>query len=352
VSRVDSGPVAEPGVRARLFEERLDAVRTLLGGRAGVLLARRKDFAWLTVGGQNHVLTATEEGAAPVLVTPTRAVVLAPVNEADRIADEEVAGLPLEVERLPWWEPEAASDTAQRICGGEVATAEELGDGLDELRTMLAPLEHQRLAWLGRMAHEALVEAVGGAAEGQSEEEVGAQLAHRFALDGVRLPVLLAAADERIERYRHPLPTARRLRRRLMVVVVVERWGVHAAQTMFRELAPLDETLERRAAALRHILTAMREATSVGATLGDVLAAAREAYAGQGIGDEWELHHQGGTIGYASRERIAKPGDETVIRPGMAFAWNPSARGYKLEETFYLDADGRRHTVAPLSADG
>lgn len=346
---VTAAPQINSAQRTRLVTERLDAIRSLAADRAGVLLDKRRDFAWLTLGGLNHVLLATETGAAPILVTPQRAVVLAPINEAHRIADEEVAGLPIEVEALPWHEPDAAGEAARRICGGSVASATDLGRGLDALRSVLSPVEHERMAWLGQLIGAAMAELVGGATEGQTEDEVGGALAERFAAHGVRLPVLLAAADERIERYRHPLPTATPLHQRLMVVVVAERWGLHVAQTSFRELAPLSDEISRRAAGLEQVLDAMREATTVGASLGDVLDSARRAYAATGLAEEWALHHQGGTIGYASRERIVVPGDDTPIRAGMAFAWNPSARGHKLEETLFLDEGGQRHIVAPLS---
>jgi hypothetical protein len=58
----------------------------------------------------------------------------------------------------------------------------------------------------------------------------------------------------------------------------------------------------------------------------------------------------GGSIGYAARERIATPGDKTPIRPGMAFAWNPSAVGYKAEQTLYLDQDGTQHILTSTNA--
>jgi hypothetical protein len=344
-------PVPEMTVdgRARLVSQRISAVRELAGDAAGVLLANRRDFAWLTVGGLNHVLLATEAGAAPLLVTREHAVVLAPINEADRIAAEEVTHLPVEVEPTPWWRPDAAMDAARRIAGsGRILEGHELAGELQEMRSRLAPAEHSRMAWLGQVVGSAMAAHVGEAAEGVTEDQVGAALQASFGAVGVRLPVLLAAADERIERFRHPLPTATPVRRRLMVVVVAERWGLHVAQTSFRELGPLPPVIARRAAALDSVLGAMREATAVGRTLGQVLDAARSAYADAGIGEEWELHHQGGTIGYAARERIAVPADETPIRPGMAFAWNPSARGYKLEETLFLDEAGARVTVAPV----
>lgn len=59
-------------------------------------------------------------------------------------------------------------------------------------------------------------------------------------------------------------------------------------------------------------------------------------YAEEGFPDEWKNHYQGRLTGFASREVVATPETELEIRPGMAFAWNPSITGAKAEETFVL----------------
>jgi antitoxin VapB len=65
-------------------------------------------------------------------------------------------------------------------------------------------------------------------------------------------------------------------------------------------------------------------------------AVAKDAYAAAGFPGEELLHHQGGAAGYGEREWIALPkGTETVVNR-QAFAWNPSARGGKVEDTVVL----------------
>ncbi|MFN2484608.1 MAG: M24 family metallopeptidase, partial [Candidatus Limnocylindria bacterium] len=147
------------------------------------------------------------------------------------------------------------------------------------------------------------------------------------------------------ERYRHPLPTATAVRRRLMLVVVGERWGLHVAATRFAELEPREPNVARRFEAVAEVERAMHDATLPGASLGDVVTAAQAAYGRAGFRDEWRLHHQGGAIAYRGRETIAVPRDPTRIEPGMAFAWNPSITGTKVEETFLLRPDGSRTVV-------
>jgi antitoxin VapB len=178
---------------------------------------------------------------------------------------------------------------------------------------------------------------------GATEDHLAADLLAR--LPGLRAPVVLVAADERIERYRHPLPVGAPIRRRVMLVLVAERWGLNVAITRFRELEPPSDGLRARIGAVEEVEQAFHEATRAGATLGDVFAAGQRAYAAAGYPEEWRDHHQGGTIAYQGRETIATPDDATPIVAGMAFAWNPSIRGAKAEDTFVLEPGDRRRVV-------
>jgi Xaa-Pro dipeptidase len=345
-----NGPLPDLSLdeRRTIVARRLEAVGELLDQHdaAGVLLSSRRDFSWLTVGGLNHVVLASESGVAPVLVTGSGAVVLTPVNEAARIADEEVHGLPLPVEEVPWWDPAAIERTArQRLGRGRLLEEAAVAPAMTALRERLSGVEHARLAWLGRLARRVVDSTLAGCDDATTEEALAAAAVGGLAAAGARCPVILVAADDRIDRFRHPLPTERLVEQRVMLVVVAERWGVHAALTGMRELDAPSAELERRNDAVRRVLSTMRDATQPGRTLGDVLDAARARYAELGFPDEWRLHHQGGTIGYQGRERIATPADATVIAPGMAFAWNPSVRGAKAEETLYLDTDGTARIV-------
>jgi antitoxin VapB len=213
------------------------------------------------------------------------------------------------------------------------------------LRARLDVLDRGRLADLGRDAASVLDEAVAAVEATESEQVAAGRLVGGLTAVGLRAPVVLAAADERIERYRHPLPTEAPIRRRVMLVVVAERFGLHVAATRFREFAAPGAELRRRIEAVGEVQRALRDATRPGDTLGDCFAAAQAAYGRVGFPDEWRLHHQGGLIGYQGRERIAVPTDPTVIEPGMAFAWNPSITGTKVEETFLLDDEGRQRPI-------
>lgn len=125
--------------RASEVQRRLAQIRSLLeqADADGVVLGRRYNFAWLTAGGLNHVVVASEDGAAPILVTHEAAMVVAPINEAARVETEEVAGLPIEVTAVAWHEPHALEDAVRRRASGRVLDETAMEPDLARLRSGL-----------------------------------------------------------------------------------------------------------------------------------------------------------------------------------------------------------------------
>ena len=142
-------------------------------------------------------------------------------------------------------------------------------------------------------------------------------------------------------RYRHPIPRGGALGRRAMLVVCAERGGLYANLTRILDFEDPDSETARRQRACDAVLRRMREeATLPGRTLAEALADCRRFYAEEGFPDGWRDHHQGGMTGYASREIVATPETRQEIELGQSFAWNPSLRAAKAEETFVLAGDG------------
>ena len=158
---------------------------------------------------------------------------------------------------------------------------------------------------------------------------------------GLFSSVILAAADDRIPGYRHPITHGEQIGRRVMLVVSAERGGLYANVTRMVDFGVPDAEVRQRQGACESILGGMRkEATRPGRTLAEAFADCRRFYAEEGFPDEWRLHHQGGMTGYASREIIATPQTHQEMQVGQAFAWNPSITGAKAEETFVLGEGG------------
>ena len=343
---------AETASRRAEVEARLGVVREIIArrGAGAAALAWRRNVAWLTAGGESHIVLSTDTGVATLVVTASDVVAVTQNIEVARLGDEELGGLGIEAVAVPWWEADAIDREVARQAGGTIVRDAEIEAELSAARSLLSPFDRARLASLGRDAGAAVAAALDDVAAGMTELELAASLLGR--MPTARAPVLLVAADERIARYRHPLPKSVPIRGRVMLVLVAERWGLHAAVTRFRELEAPSQAVADARDAVSSVERALHQATRPGATLGEVFAAGQAAYAAVGQPDAWRDHHQGGTIAYQGRERVATPGDRTIIEPGMAFAWNPSLPGVKAEDTFILDEDGGRRYVTTAASPG
>jgi Xaa-Pro dipeptidase len=320
-------------------------------GVEAVVLRRPANFAWYTGGANSKVDHVAPEGVADLVVRRDSALVLTSTIEAPRMRAEQTPAL--EVVDYPWHE-DRDSALRQAVGDGRAGTDFGLPDALDlsveiaGLRRTLDPDAISSLRDVGRDLSAAMTEATAALQPGITEHEAAAALAGACRGRGLTPTVLLAAADERIARYRHPIPAGERVEGRAMLVASAERGGLYANLTRIVEFEEPDAELARRLRACQEILARMRdEATRPGRTLAEVFETCEGFYADAGFPDEWRLHHQGGLTGYASRELIATPGTDHVIEPGQAFAWNPSITGAKAEETFVLTDAGPELVTPP-----
>jgi Xaa-Pro aminopeptidase len=309
-----------------------------------LLLRRSTNFAWYTGGADNRVDHASPFGVADVLVTREAEYIFTNNIEAPRMREEQTPHF--EVVEHPWYGDEAA---AIREVVGDVSLGTDfpLDDALD-VSDEVAPLRYvldadalERYRQVGADAAAAVAEAAGSLEPGTNEREAAANLAAACRRRGLFSSVLLAAADERIARYRHPIPHGKQIEGRAMLVVSAERGGLYANVTRMVHFEEPDAEVERRQKACETILNRIRdEATTPARTLADAFEDCQRFYAEAGFPGEWKLHHQGGMTGYVSREVIATPHTHQEIQIGQAFAWNPSITGAKAEETFILTEDG------------
>jgi antitoxin VapB len=325
-------------------------------GVAGILLTLQPNFAWLTGGRSNRIDGSREAGAGALLVTADgRRLVVASRIERPRLVDEALAGLDFEPVEYPWTEeradPTLAHRLAAQLAGGRIGTdggapdAVSLDARITRLRTPLLPSEIERYRRLGRDLGEIIGRVARAAAHGCSEVEAAGSLGAALMPRGMRPVVLLAAADDRIARYRHPPPTAARWRTRLLLATCAEREGLVVAASRLVTAGPADADLLRRTDATAKVAAALLEATTEDASGARLFEAAAAAYAAAGHAGEEALHHQGGAIGYRARDWVAHPQSEERVRAPQAFAWNPTVTGTKIEETVLLDAEGRLDVI-------
>ena len=320
-------------------------------GLAGVLIRRNENVAWLTGGAvELRVLTPCETGVAALLVTAEgKRYYFTTENEAPRLHDEEFGALDFEPMLFPWW----ANDTdaaAAKLAGGTLASDTPAAGAktvsLAALREGLSETEIARYRWLGLETAAATVEALNEVEPGLSEYDLEAITAGALLRRGILPSVYLYAVDDRILKYKHAVARGKRLKQYGMLNLCSRKWGLAISITRFIHFGELPAELAPRFQAAAQVNAALLNATRVGATSAELFKVAQAAYAAQGFPGEERFHHQGGPTGYGEREWVATPDGTEIVVNNQAFAWNPSIRGGKTEDTVLL-RDGVIENLTP-----
>ncbi len=330
-------------LRAAEYRRKLTSLRELMARQEWewVLLQSPGSFAWLSGGGRSFIVAGDPRGVGFLLASQASVHLLAANIEIPRLPDEELAGLDLTVQAVPWPEFFADPVPAVRAITGGAVLASDLPlpgavDGssqLRELRSRLGADDIARYRLLGRDTALAVEQTAREVGPGESEFSAAARLQEKLNRSGIVAPVLLVASDRRIWTHRHPLPTGKAIERYLMLVACALRDGLWCSITRLAHFGKPDPDLSARAAACAQVDSAYIAASVPGNTVEQAFTAGRSAYAAQGYPDEWRLHHQGGPAGYGSREFFAGTGPDLQIQFGHSFAWNPSIAGVKSEDT-------------------
>lgn len=330
--------------------QKLEQIRAALAetGAAGVRLRGSDWFAWATAGGSNTVLLTAETGVAEVLVTTEGAWVLTDAIEAQRLQAEELLALGDSYQLFvhPWVQGSDRESFVEKVtAGGLVLSDRPTGAELplpptlvNHKRTLL-PAELERYRRVGRLASEAMTEALSQAQPNWSEYQLAAAGAAALWSRGLHPALTLAAGERRLPLYRHPTATSEVIGPRAMLVFCARGYGLYANLTRFVAFEPLldeEKALHRQIAEIEAVAL---NASQVEASLDQVYSALAHAYDQQGYPTAIEAHHQGGTTGYLAREVVATPASRERLSANMVLAWNPSLAGAKIEDTFVRHAD-------------
>jgi Xaa-Pro aminopeptidase len=312
----------------------------------GVLLRKRRSFSWLTNGRVNYIFTTTELGVADLLVFEDKVYCITTKMEFARIKEEELADLEIEWITPEWFEGHKGA--LENLCQGKrmgtdvcpatipLTAGIDMSKELAELSYVLSPEEIDHYRWLAQNVARALEMTCRQIGPGMSEFEIQALLTSKVVSLGIQAQVLLVATDQRIYKFRHPIPTEKKLEKYAMLVLCGEKWGLVASATRFVHFGPISEELRQTKQKLVEIDLAFNLSTKPGVPIKDVFRQGIKAYRNMGFEEDWRFLHQGGPTGYASREFLANLDCEGVVQEHQAFAWNPSLKGLKSEDTILV----------------
>lgn len=332
------------------WESKIAALRSIAErhGLDAVVLRDPLNLAWLTEARWHvpHTLdTACFDAVVEGLSGRSPGVrIVANQIEVPRLRDTELAGLPLEYDVVPWDE-----DRTTRLPTGSDAgwdrpignlPSRDIAQEMTDTRRLLTLGQQRSLRELSSDAAAIVGRVAAAVRPGDTEHEVAARVLSAFAERGIEIVALFVAADDRGDAHRHPLPTAKVIERQVMIACCSRRDGVVASTTRF---AAFGLTISEEASyrALLEVEAGFLNASMPGRPLGEIFEDGVRGYAQHGFAsDEWRRHHQGGVTGFSPRELIVHSATKTPLRAGMALAWNPSASGFKIEDSALVSASG------------
>jgi len=313
---------------------------------AGVLLNAQHNFAWLTAGGSNGIDLSREQGASYLLACQDgRRFLIANNIEMPRLLKEEVSADDFDPIEIAWQKEKSSFGTVLDLArsvspNGEIASDIFLGGDLPFVEPLIAACRYQltvpeveRLRQLGHDAGKTLGRVIDTLSPGLTENEIATRVRSELASNGIFAVVLLVGADERIERYRHPLPTENIWKKTLLIAVCARRRGLIVSLSRVVCTGEIPAELQRRTEAAAAVNAELYAATIQGTKASTLYQIVSEAYYRQGFPNEINQHHQGGACGYRTRDWVAHPSSIETVRINQAFAWNPSITGTKTEET-------------------
>ncbi len=333
-------------IRAETSERRQHLLALLEKYNADCLILRRvSSFAWATAGLSSFVNTAATEGAASLVVTRDGAFLVTNNIEAMRLqAEGNLGQQPWEMIISPWYNP--LEGLIKLISGKRLIAdvpfdgSQDIGGEISRLRANLSATEGERMRYLGRICAEIMSNAVHDIHPGMSEYELAAIVGKEAQKRGVQPIVNLVGCDERIYRFRHPLPTER-VMERYALLVLSGRWrGLVCSISRLVHFGEIPVGLRKIIGHTAQVNAQMVAASRPGKTLNQIFVQGQSAYRACGYPEEWQAHHQGGAVGYEPREYLATPSSTDLVKAGQAYAWNPTIAGAKMEDTILIGDEG------------
>jgi len=326
--------------------EKCKRVRAFLekSGFTGAVITTREHFAWVTSGGNSVLLRNTSLGAGSVVVTKDKQYLVAHSMDAERLYEEQAAGQGYELVVMRWYEGDIRERAAE-LAGKKPAsdtdfpgTTNTYTDFVD-MHYPMTDLEVERERWIGRTVDRLFTEFAKTAKPGETEREIAARFHCLHLENGFEVDVLIVGADERCFRYRHPLPTNKKLDKYLMLHTVARRWGLHCNLTRFVHFGEPTDKIRKVYDAAANVAARVLLSLEPGVPFSDILAWEKRWYAKQGYPEEWRNHFQGGPTGYVIAD-AARCFTDKAVQVNQPYEWFITVTGAKMGELSMLTENG------------
>jgi antitoxin VapB len=277
-----------------------------------------------------------------LIITQDDATAVTNVVEAPRLIAEE---LPTEVsvKTIKWSEGrDPLLPTGSKV-GSDQAGGDriDLGVEVEMIRASLIDSDLARFTEICVDAAVALGNAMKQVESADREIDVAGLITHSLWQADLEIAFLGVAGEERVHKFRHPLPTDAVVGNRVSASICAKRKGLIASVTRIVTFGSVSDQMVSDYTSIFKVEAALLDATVVGAPFSDPINAAIAAYPVNGFdAEEWTKHHQGGPTGFLPRDWPANQGSARLIAHNQPIAWNPTGKGWKAEDTVVATDSG------------
>ena len=325
------------------FNERIAPLRELMKqkGLDSIVLRRNPNLAW-AIAGRAHVPTTIDAACFDLIITQEGATAITNVVEAPRLKAEELPS-EITVKAIKWSEGRDPQLPIGAKVGSDQPGADriDLGTEIEIIRASLIESDVARYKEICTDAAIALGNAMKQVVSSDREIDVAGLITHALWQADLEIAFLGVAGQDRVHKFRHPLPSSAVVGNRVSASICAKRKGLIASVTRIVSFEAISDVMAKDYEAIFKVEAAMLDATVVGKPFSDPINAAIAAYPANGFdSDEWTKHHQGGPTGFLPRDWPANTGSARLIANNQPIAWNPTGKGFKAEDTIIATNSG------------
>ncbi|CAN2176160.1 PepP Xaa-Pro aminopeptidase [Candidatus Nanopelagicaceae bacterium] len=325
------------------FNQRIQPIRDLMKAKGldAFVLRRNPNLAW-AIAGRAHVPTTIDMACFDLIITQDSATVITNVIEAPRLIAEELPS-EVNVNAIKWSEGRDPQLPTGSKVGSDQPGADriDLGVEVEIMRASLIASDVDRFTAICTDAAVALGNAMKQVESSDREIDVAGLIAHSLWQADLEIAFLGVAGEDRVNKFRHPLPTDAVVGNRVSASICAKRKGLIASVTRILTFGEVSDSMINDYTSIFKVEAALLDATVVGKPFSDPINAAIAAYPVNGFdADEWTKHHQGGPTGFLPRDWPANQGSARLIANNQPIAWNPTGKGWKAEDTILATDSG------------
>ena len=249
------------------FNQRIQPLRELMKAKSldAFVLRRNPNLAW-AIAGRAHVPTTIDMACFDLIITHDSVTAITNVVEAPRLIAEE---LPSEVtvQTIKWSEGrDPLLPTGSKV-GSDQPGADriDLGVEVEMIRASLIESDLARFKEICVDAAVALGNAMKQVESTDREIDVAGLITHSLWQADLEIAFLGVAGEERVHKFRHPLPTDAVVGNRVSASICAKRKGLIASVTRIVTFGELNDQMVSDYTSIYKVEAALLDATVVGA---------------------------------------------------------------------------------------